>query len=125
MLILAFHVGPETTLIRPSLNMSWTINFVSLGKCVRQYDAPNPNSTEVIVDLDQGSVKLPTIYVVLRISRSTSLTNNLFRVFGNNGAEDQLINNLDDSYRRIFRYRELAANDVPQPLSNKVGSHES
>ena len=125
MLILAFHVGPETTLIRPSLNMSWTINFVSLGKCVRQYDAPNPNSTEVIVDLDQGSVKLPTIYVVLRISRSTSLTNNLFRVFGNNGAEDQLINNLDDSYRRIFRYRELAANDVPQPLSNKGGSHES
>ena len=125
MLILAFHVGPETTLIRPSLNMSGTINFVSLGKCVRQYDAPNPNSTEVIVDLDQGSVKLPPIYVVLRISRSTSLTNNFFRIFGNNGAEDQLINNLDDSYRRIFRYRELAANDVPQPLSNKGGSHES
>ena len=125
MLILAFHVGPETTLIRPSLNMSWTINFVSLGKCVRQYDAPNPNSTEVIVDLDQGSDKFSPIYVVLRISRSTSLTNNLFRVFGNNGAEDQLINNLDDSYRRIFRYRELAANDVPQPLSNKGGSHES
>lgn len=70
---------------------------------VRQYDAHNLYGIEAILDQGQGSVKFSAIYVVLRISSSTSRINNLFRIFGNNGADDQLINILSYSHNELMR----------------------
>jgi hypothetical protein len=70
---------------------------------MRQFEAPNLYFTEPLFDPNQASNRFYKMYVIHHAYTPSNISNNIFREFGNNGAEGHSINIISHPYKRVMK----------------------